>query len=118
MDRFEAARVMGMKPTEVIDLEQTRDGVVVTTHDGIKTLLPELNLDGTWTDITEHVSDPEPEPEPDPTPSGDEVPDGAAKDVLAWVGDDQERALQALVGEQAKDAPRKVLVRDLEKLLG
>ena len=117
MDRFEAARVMGMKPAEVLEVEQTADGVVVTTHDGVRTLLPgpavkvvELNTGGEWTDITAHVSDPK--------PAGDEVPDGSAKDVLAWVGDDSERALRALVAEQEKDTPRKVLVRDLEKLLG
>lgn len=110
MDRVEAARVMGMKLTEVVDLEETADGVVVTTHDGIKTLLPGPKR--------VEVANDQDEPEPEQTPDGNEVPDGSAKDVLAWVGDDSERALRALVAEQDKDAPRKVLVGQLEKLLG
>ena len=42
--------------------------------------------------------------------------DGTAADVLAWVGEDPERARQALAAEQAKDKPRSTLVKQLEKL--
>jgi hypothetical protein len=42
--------------------------------------------------------------------------DGTAADVLAWVGDDPERAEEALEAEQAKDKPRSTLVKQLEKL--
>lgn len=42
--------------------------------------------------------------------------DATAKEVLAWVGDDPERAAEALAAEQAKDSPRSTLVKQLEKL--
>lgn len=42
--------------------------------------------------------------------------DASAADVLAWVGDDSERAAEALAAEQAKDKPRSTLVKQLEKL--
>ena len=42
--------------------------------------------------------------------------DAKADDVLAWVGDDPERAAEALAAEQAKDKPRSTLVKQLEKL--
>jgi hypothetical protein len=76
-------------------------------------------------------ADPEPEPEDDdlepeedddpedPTPEPDDEPlpaDGTAADILAWVGDDPERAELALEAEQAKDKPRSTLVKQLEKL--
>ncbi|MGW4784226.1 hypothetical protein [Streptomyces sp. NPDC004230] len=41
---------------------------------------------------------------------------GTAADVLAWVGDDPERAETALEQEQAKDRPRSTLVKQLEKI--
>jgi len=42
--------------------------------------------------------------------------DGTAADVLAWVGEDPERAAVALEAEQAKEKPRSTLVKQLEKL--
>jgi hypothetical protein len=42
--------------------------------------------------------------------------DGTAADVLAWVGEDPDRAEEALAAEQAKDRPRSTLVKQLEKL--
>jgi hypothetical protein len=44
--------------------------------------------------------------------------DGTAADVLAWVGEDPDRAEEALEAEQAKDKPRSTLVKQLEKLAG
>jgi hypothetical protein len=35
---------------------------------------------------------------------------------LAWVGEDRERAAEALAAEEARDKPRSTLVRDLTKL--
>lgn len=60
-------------------------------------------------------------PEPEPAQNGPEAPaeldiDANAADVLAWVGDDPERADEALAAEQAKDKPRSTLVKQLEKL--
>jgi hypothetical protein len=53
------------------------------------------------------------------TLSGGQVPDGTAKDVIDWVGDDQQRARQALAAEQAKgDEARTTLVARLSKIAG
>lgn len=46
-----------------------------------------------------------------------EVPDGSVTDVLAWVGDDYDRATAALNVEQAKSTPRVTLVQQLEAKL-
>ncbi|MFR9796628.1 hypothetical protein ACL02U_12090 [Streptomyces sp. MS06] len=40
-----------------------------------------------------------------------------AAEVLAWVGDDPERAAEALAAEEERDKPRSTLVRDLSKLV-
>lgn len=48
---------------------------------------------------------------PDDYPS-----DGTVSDVLDWVGDDPQRAEQALGIENGKDEPRKTLVAQLEKV--
>lgn len=67
-------------------------------------------------------ADPEPEPEPEtppeapevPDPDGDEPPvDGTIDDLMVWVNDDPERAVQALAAEQAKDKPRSTVVKRL-----
>lgn len=58
--------------------------------------------------------------EPAPAADGDlvseNVPDGTADEVLAWVGDDVERALAALEAENAREKPRKTLLAKLEGL--
>jgi hypothetical protein len=50
--------------------------------------------------------------------SVDPVPTGSAEDVLAWVGDDPDRAKRALATEQAAEKPRVTLVDKLTKLTG
>lgn len=45
-----------------------------------------------------------------------DVPDGTAKDVLDWVGDDPDRARQALDAEQGREKPRSTLVATLTRL--
>lgn len=62
-------------------------------------------------------ADPGPAQEPDRPPAELNI-DGTAQDVLAWVGDDPDRAGEALAAEQAKDKPRSTLVKQLEKLAG
>lgn len=42
--------------------------------------------------------------------------EATAADVLAWVGEEPERAAEALDAELAKDKPRSTLVKQLEKL--
>lgn len=51
-----------------------------------------------------------------PTYDGDQVPDGTADEVRAWVGDNPERAALALEAEQAREKPRSTLVDQLAKL--
>lgn len=51
--------------------------------------------------------------EPD---SGELDVDGTVADVLAWVGEDPQRAEQALAAESAKDKPRATLLAALAKL--
>ncbi|MFJ5973517.1 hypothetical protein [Streptomyces sp. NPDC093060] len=63
------------------------------------------------------VEEPEEKPEPAEPPEELDI-HGTAADVLAWVGDDPERAAEALEAEQAKDKPRSTLVKQMEKLVG
>jgi len=58
----------------------------------------------------------EPEQDAPKEPPAELDIDGTAADVLAWVGEDRERAAVALAAEQAKDKPRSTLVKQLEKL--
>ncbi|MDT7847197.1 hypothetical protein [Streptomyces justiciae] len=52
----------------------------------------------------------------DPTSPPQELDiDASVKDVLAWVGDDRDRAAEVLSLEQAKEHPRSTLVKQLEK---
>lgn len=59
----------------------------------------------------------EAEQEPEEPPAELDI-DATAADVLRWVGEDPERAAEALEAEQAKDKPRSTLVKQLEKLAG
>jgi hypothetical protein len=68
--------------------------------------------------------DKEPEPqaqeqeqEQPPAEEQSEVPDGTTAEILQWVGDDKERAQQALDKENADESPRKGLTGELEKKL-
>lgn len=45
------------------------------------------------------------------------VPQGSVDEVLSWVGDDQDRARNALAVENSKSSPRTTLVRELERRL-
>lgn len=50
---------------------------------------------------------------PQPQNAASEVPEGSIDKVLAWVGDDKDRAQQALETEQAKPEPRRSLIAHL-----
>jgi hypothetical protein len=77
---------------------------------------PEVEPDEDPEDEVEDNEDDDPGPE-DPEPADAPFPaDGTSADILAWVGDDLERAAVALEAEQAKDKPRSTLVKQLEKL--
>lgn len=51
-----------------------------------------------------------------PPPGGELDIDASVKDVLAWVGEDAERADEAKRLEEAKDKPRSTLVKELAKI--
>lgn len=58
------------------------------------------------------------EPPAPEDPPADEVPDAAIPVVMAWVGDDPDRAFRALSFEQGKgDRARSTLVGDLTALI-
>lgn len=61
------------------------------------------------------VDDLDAEPETDPRAGDLDITRPTAA-VLAWVGDDKDRAAQALAAEQATEKPRTGLVPALEKL--
>lgn len=54
---------------------------------------------------------------PKPAPGPDEVPDGSTAEVLAWVGEDKDRAQRALDKENAGSRPRTTLVKPLAEIL-
>ncbi|MCW2899705.1 MAG: hypothetical protein JWO67_1970 [Streptosporangiaceae bacterium] len=67
-------------------------------------------------------ADPEPEPESEQAPAAPENPgppagdppvDGTIDDLMTWIGDDKDRAAQALAAEQAKDNPRVTVIKRL-----
>ncbi|WP_327378007.1 hypothetical protein OG393_31020 [Streptomyces sp. NBC_01216] len=58
-----------------------------------------------------------------PDGGGPEGPEGldieaSVAAVVGWVGDDPERAAEALAAEQAKDSPRSTLVKQLTAVVG
>jgi len=102
----------------------------------VRTFQPDEEFDG---DLARHLAanapedavevleaDPEPEPETEEEegelervdPPAELDIDGTAADVLAWVGEDPERAGEALEAEQEKDKPRSTLVKALQKIAG
>lgn len=129
MNIEEAAARLGMKPhREVVDVVETPDGHVVTTHDGYRTLInpdgsmtfgvpePDVEVVGELTEeeaaaIAVHVNR--------TTEAGDDqVPDGTAAEVLEWVGEDVDRAQRALDAELHSANQRTTLVAKLSSLLG
>lgn len=48
----------------------------------------------------------------------DGVPDGTISQVLTWVGDDPEKASQALAVEEASEHPRSTLIASLTDIIG
>lgn len=133
-DRAAVARALGMKPSEVVAAAGLEGGdgelasVVVQTHDGQRVLVApgggvtpwDGPMPGDEVEAPVFESDVEPPDEGDGTgPAGEgEVPGGTADEVLAWVGEDRERATRALQAEQGRDKPRTTLTTQLEKLAG
>lgn len=114
MDMSEAARMLGVADTEIVDVRQQGQQWEALHHDMASHV-------ERWRPIPGAVSAP-PEVQPDESGEpvgdldGDGVPDGTAAEVLEWVGDDRDRAGAALLAETARDKPRTTLVAALEKL--
>jgi hypothetical protein len=51
--------------------------------------------------------------ETDESEEAEGVPDGNVSDILEWVGDDKDRAREALDSERGKERPRASLVKQL-----
>lgn len=157
--RAAVAQRMGMKPSEIVNVAEDGDSVLVVTHDGVHSRIDEsgvtvvsapapLPRDPSTGEIPSTVAEQpavvldeadrctacggtglrgdelaradEPstaDAEPDEA-DGDEVPDGTAKEVLAWVGSDPDRARRALQAEQQREDPRSGLTGALEKVVG
>jgi hypothetical protein len=135
LSREDAARTLGMKAREVTHVEETAAGPVVTTHDGVRTL---IHPDGRLERVTAALpaapaagEKPCPTcqgrgsvPDEDQAPAGDEqadvVPQGGVADVLAWVNKDPTtRAPRALQAERNRPkGARTTLVADLQRLVG
>jgi hypothetical protein len=67
LTRAEAARALGMKDTEVVDVTDIDGGTVVTTHDGVQTLVAE---DGT---VHAYAEEPDEEVAAEPQEQADDV---------------------------------------------
>lgn len=83
-------------------------GVFVPHHTVDEVTIKTLVDAGEWTPV---------EPT-EPSGNGGEVPDGTVADVMAWVGDDPDRARQALDAETTKgDKARSTLVATLTSIV-
>lgn len=143
-DRRQLSRVLGMKPAEIVAAVELPDAdppaAVVQTHDGQHVLVTsdqdgnpvvqpwDGRLPGAPVDGGEEVLVSEHGPElitgarvvdPNERANGqgdsDAVPVGTVEEVLAWVGEDKDRAARALVVERDSDKPRKSLVDQLKQ---
>ena len=52
-----------------------------------------------------------------PQPQKETVPEGTAKEILLWVGDDVDKALEAVEYEKSQEKPRKTLITSLEAIV-
>lgn len=110
MDSPEAAHMLGVAESEVVAVKAEAGWWHALHHDMASHV-------ETWRKVPGEPAMPDDDPVSDPADS-EAVPDGPAKDVLAWVGDDSDRAVAALEVEEARDQPRTTLVAALEKVVG
>lgn len=141
----DAARVMGMAPSEVLAVAEVGEYLVITTTDGQHTRVSDEGeaqlltaAQAAQLGIGQKTGAPVDDVDPDSpvegadpaaaaegagqeleTPGGeqpDEVPDVSKDELLAWVGEDTDRAARALAAENARDKPRSTVVAELEKV--
>jgi hypothetical protein len=117
MDNPEAAHLLGVAESEVRDVKSEAGWWHALHHDM-------ASHQEQWRKV---IQAPEEEASPDgplrtedvPDDVSDvlhAVPDGSAKDVLAWVGEDPDRAAAASLAEEQKETPRVTLLAALEKI--
>jgi hypothetical protein len=120
-----AAHALGMRNSEVVNLVSRGDVHLATLHDGTRAVLDDAGrftfdpraVDEFVTavhDVDENEGQAPPAGDPG---TGDEVPDGTAEVVLAWVGDDVDRARQALAAEGERAKPRAGVTAKLTELI-
>lgn len=125
MDLAEAAHRLYVAEHEIVDVRPAAGGWEALHHDM-------ASHEETWRRVP--GADEQPEPDPNPAPAlkperdsgvegspesgSGEVPDGNRDAVLAWVGDDPDRAVAALEAEELREQPRTTLVAALEKVIG
>lgn len=91
-----------------------------TGEEVIGELADYLATSGVGVEVLDVVPEVEPEDPDGPGVDidGDGVPEGSAKQVLAWVGDDPVRAAAALEAEAHREKPRTTLAGDLGRITG
>jgi hypothetical protein len=111
----QAAKRLGMKPSEIVSVDQVDEGAAVTTHDASVTLIAhDGGLVFGWqpADADDQGDD---DAQAEAAPVAIKVPTVA--EVLAAVGEDPDKAADALAEEQSRDKPRPTLVAGLQKIL-
>lgn len=115
----EAAARLGMKPSELSKIESSADGPVVYDRDGFALLIRDEGV--YWLGQAPNPGLPvwvEAQPEILAENGSETVPDGTAKEILAWVDGDPERAQLALDAEAARgELARSTLSDNLRKFL-
>jgi hypothetical protein len=124
-----AAQVLGMRTAEVVNVVSRGDVHLVTLHDRTRAVLDAtggFSFDEQAVDrFVLAVDDAHPvgerqgqvPPAGDPGTGDDVVPDGTAEAVLAWVGEDVDRARRALAAEGDRDKPRAGVTAKLTVLI-
>lgn len=128
----EAAALLGMKESEVVDVADSPAGDLITTVGGTVLLNCEVpDADGktglmylaapteTYGGSFPIYAQPGAKATPSVEPGADDfdLKGASARDVLAWVDDDAERASYALAVENAREKPRKTVVAALDAIL-
>lgn len=130
--KADGARALSIEENEVATVADSPAGLIVITTDGVHYVVvdednpdaagrhgvmflvpPKLPYHGTFPVYSQPEIPAEAVLEPvDPDTL---VPDGSQKELLDWVGEDLDRATEALEGEQAKPKPRGSVVDALGK---
>nr|BFE85820.1 hypothetical protein GCM10020093_084210 [Planobispora longispora] len=129
MTREQAAERLGMKPSEILDVQSKDGNHLITTHDGQRV---EVTKDGevrpydadqdlgAWErEINANVGAAEASGQPiRPEMTARDVPTGSPEEVLAWVGTDRDRAALAIETLKQRGGVQAEILETLEHLGG